>query len=164
MSYPQKRTLVNIFTMAAVYTAYCLTAFSRHSLAGDLRPWVITMLTFIGITILAQIIIQIVFHVLLSIGISVKEAVKRQNPEGSEIEEALKSELVEDERDKMIELKSLRASSVTMTAGLILGLVSIILGYTPAVMLNLFYGTFFIGTIAEGVLNLILYRKGAMHG
>ena len=161
MSYPQKRTLVNIFTMAAVYAAYCLTAFSRHSLVSDLKPWVITMLIFIGITIIAEIIIQIVFHVLLSIGISVKEAVKRQDPDGSEIEEALKSELVEDERDKLIELKSLRANSITMTAGLMLGLVSIVLGYPSAVMLNLFYGTFFIGTIAEGVLNLILYRKAA---
>jgi uncharacterized membrane protein len=150
--------------MIAVYAAYCLTAFSKHSLTGDLKPWAITMLTFIGITIIAVVIIQIVFHVLLSIGVSVQEAVKRQDPEDSEIEEALKSEMVEDERDKLIELKSLRAKSVAMTAGLMLGLVSILLGYPLAVMLNLFYGTFFIGTIAEGVLNLILYWKGASHG
>jgi hypothetical protein len=122
------------------------------------------MLTFIGITAIAAIIIQIVFHVLLSIGISVKEAVKRADPESAEIEEALKGELVEDERDKLIELKSSRANSVTLSAGLMLGLVSIVLDFPPAVMLNLIFGAFFIGTIAEGVVNLILYRKGAIHG
>jgi hypothetical protein len=31
-------------------------------------------------------------------------------------------------------------------------------------MLNLIYGAFFIGTIAEGIVNLVLYRKGAANG
>jgi len=164
MSYPQRRTLVNIFTMAAVYAAYCFTAFSKHSFSSELMPWAITMLTFIGIAAIAAIIIQIVFHVLLSIGVSVKEAVKRQDPESEEIEEALKGLLIEDERDKLLELKSSKANAVTLAAGLMLGLVSIVLGFPPAVMLNLIYGAFFVGTIAEGILNLILYRKGAIHG
>jgi len=164
MSYPQKRTLVNIVTMAAVYTAYCLTAFSKHSFAGDLKPWAITMLTYIGVAAIAAIIIQIVFHIFFSIGVSVHEAVKRQDPESAEIEEALKGALVEDERDKLLELKSSRANSVTLAGGLMLGLVSLVLGFPYAVMLNLIYGAFFVGTIAEGIVNLILYRKGAMHG
>lgn len=164
MSYPQRRTLVNIFTMAAVYAAYCFTAFSKHSFSSELMPWAITMLTFIGIAAIAAIIIQIVFHVLLSIGVSVKEAVKQQDPESAEIEEALKGLLIEDERDKLLELKSSKANAVTLAAGLMLGLVSIVLGFPPAVMLNLIYGAFFVGTIAEGILNLILYRKGAIHG
>lgn len=163
MSYPQKRTLVNIVTMVLVYATYCITAFQKHSFEGTLRPWAVTMLTFIGIAAIAAIVIQIVFHVLLSIGISVKEAVKRADPESAEIEEALKGELIEDERDKLIELKSSRTNSVTLTGGLMLGLASIVLGFPPAVMLNLIYGAFFIGTIAEGIVNLILYRKSAIH-
>jgi hypothetical protein len=165
MSYPQRRTLVNIVTMALVYTAYCITAFSRHAITDPLRPWAITMLTFIGIAALAAIIIQIVFHVLFSIGVSVREAVKqRGEPESEEIEAALNGALVEDERDKLLEWKSTRAGSVALSAGLMLGLVSILLNFPTAVMLNLVYGGFFIGTIAEGIVNLILYRKGASHG
>ncbi|MBG0771874.1 MAG: hypothetical protein H0S82_09195, partial [Anaerolineaceae bacterium] len=106
----------------------------------------------------------IVFHVLLSIGISVQEAVKQQDPEDAAIEEALKGVLVEDERDKLLELKSSKASSIALSGGLLLGLASIALGFPTAVMLNLVYGAFFVGTIAEGIVNLVLYRKGAIHG
>jgi len=164
MSYPQRRTLVNIFTMAAVYTAYCFTAFAKHSFTSELTPWAITMLTFIGIAAIAAIIIQIVFNIILSIGISVQEAVKQQDPEDAAIEEALKGALVEDERDKLLELKYSKANSVTLSAGLMLGLTSIVIGFPPAVMLNLIYGAFFVGTIVEGIVNLILYRKGAIYG
>jgi hypothetical protein len=168
MSYPQRRTLVNIITMTLVYGAYCLTAFSRHAFTDPLRPWAITMLIFIGIAAIAAIIIQIIFHVALSVGLSVREAVKNRTEEeeviGKEIEETLKGELIEDERDKLLEWKSARAGSVTFSAGLMLGLVSIVLNFPTAVMLNLVYGAFFIGTIAEGIVNLILYRKDTAHG
>jgi hypothetical protein len=154
--------------MALVYGAYCLTAFSRHVITDPLRPWAVTMLTFIGIATIAAIIIQIVFHVAFSIGVSVREAVKNRDQQeeviGEEIEEALKGELIEDERDKLLEWKSARAGSITFTAGLMLGLVSILLDFPTAVMLNLIYGAFFIGTIAEGIVNLVLYRKDAAHG
>ncbi|MCB2202422.1 hypothetical protein KQH56_00295 [bacterium] len=168
MSYPQRRTLVNIITMALVYGAYCLTAFSRHAITDPLRPWAVTMLTFIGIAAIAAIIIQIVFHVAFSIGVSVREAVKNRHQEeeviGEEIEDAIKGELIEDERDKLLEWKSARAGSVALGAGLMLGLVSILLNFPTAVMVNLVYGAFFIGTIAEGIVNLILYRRDAAHG
>ena len=122
------------------------------------------MLIFIGIAAISAIVIQIVFHVLYSIGISIKEAVKSQDPENAEIEEALKGTLIEDERDKLLELKASKANAVTLGGGLMLGLASIVIGFPPAVMLNLVYGAFFVGTIAEGIVNLILYRRGAIHG
>ena len=164
MSYPQRRTLVNIFTMTAVYAIYCFTAFSQHSFAGELKPWAVTMLIFIGIAAISAIVIQIVFHILYSIGVSIKEAVKLQDPDNAEIEEALKGSLIEDERDKLLELKASKANAVTLGGGLMLGLASIVIGFPPAVMLNLVYGAFFVGTIAEGIVNLILYRRGAIHG
>jgi hypothetical protein len=168
MSYPQRRTLVNIVTTALVYTAYCITAFTRHAITDPLRPWAITMLTFIGIAALAAIIIQIVFHVAFSIRVSVREAVKRMDQQdediGEEISEAIQGEMVEDERDKLLELKSARAGSIAAGAGLFLGLISLLLNYPEAVMLNLIYGAFFLGSIAEGIVNLVLYQRGASHG
>lgn len=164
MSYPQKRTLVNTITMALIYAVYAFTAFSKHTIDSALRPWAVTMLTFIGITVIVVVIVQIVFHVILSVGVSVKEAVKRADPEDSEIEEALKGEMVEDERDKLIELRAARVDTITLTGGLMLGLVSIVLGFPYAVMLNLIFGAFFVGNIAKGIVNLFLYRKGAIHG
>lgn len=169
MSYPQRRTLVNIITMALVYTVYCLTAFSRHALTDGLRPWAITMLIFIGVAALAAIIIQVIFHIFFSVRVSVREAVKRMDQQteeeiGEEISEAIQGEMVEDERDKLLEWKSARAGSVTLSAGLMLGLVSIVLNFPPALMLNLVYGAFFLGTITEGIVNLILYRKDTTHG
>ena len=73
MSYQEKRTVTSIVTGILVLAAYCIYAFSRFhsgSVAPDnLKFWASTILIFIGIGIAASIVIQIVFHILLSISI-----------------------------------------------------------------------------------------------
>ena len=163
MSYTERRTLTNIFTITLILVAYAVYAFPRLSIEGSLRPWAGVMLTFVGISILASVVIQVLFHVIFSIRVSVKEAVKNPSPNGEGIEDALQQELVEDERDKLIELKSTRAGSVTTGVGLIAGLVALLLDFSPAVMLNIIFISFFLGMIAESIANLILYQKSDIH-
>ena len=77
MSYQEKRTIVSIVTGVLILAAYCIYAFGRVSAgladAGDLKFWGGTMLVFIGIGVAAAIVIQIIFHIGLSIAIAVKE-------------------------------------------------------------------------------------------
>jgi hypothetical protein len=167
MSYPEKKTLTSIISGVLVLAAYCLYAFSPTRLAsiaqGDLKPWAVTMLVFIGIGIGFTIIIQIVFHILLSISIAVQEKIRNNNTDDEVIENNIKLEMVEDERDRLIELKSNRVGFTLAGLGFIAALVSLVLNYSPAVMLNILYITISIGSISEGFVQLFYYRSGVVN-
>ena len=164
MSYQSKRTITSLFTGALILAAYCVYAFGKHnsgSIAeGDLTFWASTMLIFIGIGIVANIILQIVFHIALSIGIAVKE---RESDE-KEINRKIESEILEDEMDKLIKLKSLRVGFVIAGFGFVDALVTLVLGRSMALALNIMYLSFNIGGLAEAVASLYFYGKGVRNG
>ncbi len=168
MSYHEKRTIVSLITGAAILTAYCLNAFGKVKaglvMPGDLKFWAGTMLLFIGIGVVAMIVIQIVFHILLSIGIAVKEQVRNGKCDDKEIEKTIELEMVEDEMVKLIELKSLRIGYALIGFGFLAGLVSLVLNYPPAVMLNILFLSCSIGAMCEGFTTLYYYRKGIQNG
>jgi len=122
----------------------------------DLQFFAVTMLWFISIGIVAGIVIQIVFHILLSVSVAVREREKDEKA----IEAKISAEMVEDERDKMIDLKSMRITFAVTMAGFIAGLVLLALNGSAALMLNILFGCIWLGTIAEGVAKLIYYRVG----
>ncbi len=164
MSYQEKRTIVSILTGVAVLAAYCIYAFGRYQSGvvapDDLKFWASTMLIFIGIGVAASIVIQIVFHILLSIGIAVKKKIQNENCDDKEIEKNIELEMVEDEMDKLIELKSIRVGLVIAGIGFVAALLSLILNYSPAVMLNILFISFSAGSLLEGFAQLYYYRKG----
>src|SRR5574338_988485 len=106
MSYQETKTSASIVSGAVTLAAYCLYAFSPSRLAaiapGDLRPWAITMLIFIGVGILAAIIIQIMFHIFFAISVAVRSKIEDQHSDDKKIERSIDSEMVEDERDRQI--------------------------------------------------------------
>jgi hypothetical protein len=164
MSYQEKKTGTSIFTGAVVLAAYCIYAFGQYNsgavMPGDLKFWAVTMLIFIGIGVAASIVIQILFHILLSISIAVKEKIRDEQCDDKGIEKKIELELVEDERDKLIELKSMRIGFAIAGVGFVGALVALVLNYSPVVMLNILYISFCIGSLFEGVGQLYYYRKG----
>jgi hypothetical protein len=168
MSYQEKRTIVSIITGAVILSAYCIYAFLRYTsgdvASDDLASWAGIMLIFIGIGIVAAIIIQIVFHILLSIGIAIREKVQDLSNDDADIDRAIKAEMVEDEMDKLIELKSMRFGFVVCGIGFIAGLVLLVLHYPPALMLNALFISFSIGALLEGAAQLFYYRTGIHNG
>ena len=168
MSYQEKRTIVSIITGALVLAAYCFYAFGQYQLGaivpGDLKFWAGTILKFIAIGIAVSIVIQIVFHILLSIAIAVKKKVQDANCEDSDVEKSIGAEMVEDEMDKLIELKSMRVGFFFAGIGFVAALVSLVLNYSPAVMLNIMFISFCGGSLFEGFAQLYFYRKGINNG
>jgi len=164
MSYQEKRTITSILSGILILAAYLLYAFNPERLsrlaANDLKSWAITMLVFIGIGVVATIIIQIVFHILLSISIAIQAKIQDQECDDKEIEKSINSEIVEDERDKMIELKSNRVGFFLSGLGFIGALASLAMNYSPVVMLNILFITFSLGSVSEGIAQLVYYRKG----
>ena len=160
MSYQEKRQIVSIVTGALLFAVYCVYAFGKISSGAvgseDLRFFAGTMLLFIGIGIAAMIVIQIVFHILMSVAIAVKE----RSRSDAEIEKAVGAAFVEDEMDKLIELKSGRVGFVFIGAGFVAGLVTLVLNCAPAVMLNIIYLSAAAGTLAGGAASIYYYRAG----
>jgi hypothetical protein len=164
MSYQEKRTLASIASGALILAAYCLYSFNPARLASiaaeSLKPWATTMLVFMSIGIGLSIIIQIVFHILLSISIAIREKMQNMQADDKDIEKNIKVEMVEDERDKMIELKSNRVGFALAGFGFIAALLSLVFNYSPVVMLNILFISFCFGSICEGFSQLYFYRKG----
>lgn len=168
MSYQEKRTVTSIVTGVLVLVAYCIYVFSRYHTGAiapdDLKFWAYTILIFIGIGIAASIVIQIVFHILLAISIAVKKKMQDEECEDKEIEKKIQVEMVEDEMDKLIKLKSMRIGFILAGIGFIAALVFLVLNYSAAVMLNILFISFCAGSLSEGFAQLYYYRRGLKNG
>ena len=162
MSYQEKKTIVSVATGILILAAYCIYAFGGAVMAAadGLKAWAVTILIFIGIGVVASIVIQIVFHILLSISIAVRKKIQDGEVDDKEVERSIEREMVEDEMDKLIGLKSMRVACVIAGIGFIAALVSLVLGFSPAVMLNILFISFSAGAIIEGITQLYYYRKG----
>jgi len=160
MSYQEKRTLTSMVSGVVVLVAYCLYAFGKYQkglvAASDLKFWAGTMLAFIGIGVVASIIILILFHILYAIAL----AVKQHNCDETMINQTIESSMVEDEMDTLIELKSSRIGFLFAGIGFVGALVSLLFEQSPMVMLNLLFFSFSAGSLFEGGLSLYYYRKG----
>jgi hypothetical protein len=164
MSYQEKKTITSMITGALVLSAYCIYAFGKFRSGvvapDDLKFWAVTMLTFIGIGIAAAIVIQIIFHILLSISIAVKQKIRNEDCGDKEIEKLIEAEIVEDEMDKLIELKAMRLGFAIAGVGFIAGLLALVFTASAVLMLNILFISFSAGSLVEGVGQLIYYRRG----
>jgi len=153
-----------MITGTLVLAAYCIYAYGKYRTgaiaADDLNFWAVTMLIFIGIGVVATIIIQIIFHIILSIAIAVKE----RDCDDKKIEKILAATVVEDEMDKLIELKASKIGFFFAGMGFVVSLVLLTLDYSSAVALNIMFLSYSIGSLLEGFISLHYYRKGVGNG
>lgn len=162
MSYMGKRTIVMSLTSLVVLIAYTIDAFGSGMAAlTDLQAWAGKMLLYLVITVVATVIVQIVFHIFIPVTVSVREAVAtRGEVDEAELERKIKSEMVEDEMGKLIELKASRIGIAVAGVGFFTGLVSLLLEQPPAIMLNILFYAFGSGSIFEAIAQVIYYRRG----
>jgi len=139
------------------YTVYAL---GQNAQTESLQTWAVTLLVFIGISVAAEIVVQIVFHIALSIGIAIKEEKKNEK----EVERIISSTLAEDERDKMISLKSDHVGYICAGAGAMAALVALAAGVRDVIALHIAFGSFFAGALAEGAARIFYYERGVRNG
>lgn len=164
MSFQEKRTITSLISGFIVIGAYCIYAFGKV-LKGvvsfdDLHFWAVTMLIFIAIGIVLTIIIQISFHILFSIGVAIKSKIENNSCDDNEIEKIIKIETTEDERDKLVELKSMRIGYAFAGIGFVASLFVLAFGGLPSLMLNILFLSFSVGSLLEGFAQLYHYKKG----
>lgn len=159
MTYNSKKSITSTISAILLIIAYIIYAFSENSPApDDLKAWATLMLVFIGVGVVMLIIIQIIFHIALAIGIGMKEN------EDKAVGRILSSSMIEDERDKLISLKSSHAGYICVGIGFIASLVSLIWGMTSVVAFHILLGSFAGGSVIEGILNVYLNEKGVHNG
>lgn len=161
MSYNSKKTVASVITGILLVAAYVAYALGTRSPAPDnLKAWAIAILIFIGIGVFAIIVVQIAFHVALAIGIAAKE--KERSEE--KIKRILSSSMVEDEREKLISLKSARVGYFCAGVGFIATLIALVFGLSAVVALHILLGAFAVGSVAEGIVGVYFYEKGVRNG
>ncbi len=85
---------------------------------------------------------------------------KDESIDDKEIEHALENEIVEDEMDKLIELKANKIGYSILGFGLIAGLVAVAFGTSAVALLNLIFFSAWVGSFIEGLMQIRYYRKG----
>ena len=161
MTYNSKRTIVSMVAgtiLAVSYIIYALVI--KPPASDDLKPWAVSLLVFIGMGIISQILIQIVFHIAFAIGIVVKgEAVDKEN-----IGRIFTSIGTEDEMNKLISLKSSRIGYICAGVGLLITLAALALGVSEVAALHILVGSFVVGSLAEGCASVRFHERGVHNG
>ena len=103
------------------------------------------------------------FHVALAIGIAVKEKAQGHEPDEN-VGKIMKSSMVEDERDKLINLKSSRIGYICAGFGFMIALFTLAGGATFIVALHIIFGACAAGTLIEGGVGIFLHERGVRNG
>jgi len=161
MSFNSKKAIASMSAGVLMIIAYIIYALGQCSPAPeDLKSWAVAMLVFIGISVAVVIVIQILFHIATAIGIAVKE----QERDRKQIDRRFSSLTVEDERDKLINLKSSRITSVVAGIGFVAALFSLAFGASAVLALHIIFGSCAVGSTAEGIASVYFYEKGVRNG
>ena len=160
MSYNSKKMIVSMGAGVLFVAAYIIYIFGKSAPAlDDLKAWAVIMLVFIGIGIAAVIVIMILFHILFAAGIAAKEHIQGRKPEEN-VERIIKSSMIEDERDKLIESNSNRIGRVFTGFGFIAALFTLACGISAVIALHVIFGASIIGNFIGGCVNIYYHERG----
>ena len=147
MTYQEKQSIVNIISALLITSIYALIVYQRHmqgrfDLTEDFSTWGVIFLIFAGVSIVARIIIYIIFHIINAIATREEEIP------------------VTDERDKLIKLKSTRNSYYTFSFGFFLSIISLIVGMPIYGIFIAFVVCCVIAEITDNTSQIYYHRKG----
>jgi len=147
MSYREKENLVNIFSGLLITAIYGWILYQRHltgrfDLPEDLSIWGKIFLVYIVVSIVARIIIYIIFHIINAI------ATREIDIPGV------------DERDKLIKLKATRNSHYAFSGGFVLSIIGLAFGMPVYWIFIAFVISGLISEIIDNGSQIYYYRKG----
>lgn len=143
----EKEIIVSIISSVLILGLYSWYVYSRYfsvdpSIVNDFKFWGKAFLILIPVSIVAQIVIHIIFAIINKI--VTKEEI---------------SDLT-DERDKLIELKTIRISHWIFILGFLLAMASQAMGMQPWVMFVTLIYSGFVASITSEITKLYYYRRG----
>lgn len=147
MSYQEKQNIVNIFSGLLITGIFAWTVYQRHlegrfDLTEDFTKWGVLFLIFMGVSIVARIIIYIIFHIINAIATREEDVP------------------VEDERDKLIKLKSTRNSYYTFSICFVSAFMLLAIGMPIYCIFIAFLASGLLAEIVDNSSQIYYYRKG----
>ncbi|MCL6603541.1 MAG: hypothetical protein K6T94_11750 [Paenibacillus sp.] len=147
MSYQEKKNIVSLMGSLFIFGMYCLYVFQKQSVGSidstdTFRFWGAFILILIPVSIVAKIIITIVFNIIYRLTTN-------------EIEPSFYDEL-----DKLIELKATRNSYYVFILGFLLSMGSLVLEMQPSAMFIILIASGLVSEMVGGITQLYHYRRG----
>lgn len=157
MTLKTKNTILSLLVGAVILISYVIFILNGKVPAeDDIMGWAQNMVIFIGAGFVLVIVLQILFYVITSVGMSAKHGGKDRS-----INKILVSELVEsNEMDKLISLKASHVGYGICGVGIVAGLVALSFGVSAVLSLHIFAGSLFLAGTIEGIMSIIYYEKG----
>jgi hypothetical protein len=154
---PKSKSIITSTVSGFVFlTAYAIYVSRPENTPDTLQAWAISMLVFLGIAIVALIIIQIVFHIVLAIGLAVTEG----EGDSGRIKRILDSTMAEDEMDRVINLRAARVGYVFAGIGFVGVLLTLALGLSAVVALHVLFWSIALGSFVSGAVSVYGYERG----
>jgi len=147
MDNKEKQILVSSISMILIFVCYSLYVYNKYisgnlEILDDFKFWGKTFLILIPVTIVAEIIIHIVFAI-------INKIVTNEDLESKS-----------DERDKLIELRAIQISHWIFTIGFLLSMITLVIGMPPYAMFITLFASGFISSITSAIAKIYFYRKG----
>jgi len=150
MSYQQKNITVSLVSTTLIFV-YFLIRLLQMIQDGNIIPEDIYRLW--GIVIVLSIVVTIFGTILTHILSAIIEAIKTGNDDPN-IED------IEDERDKLVDLKGTRVTFIVFSIGVLTSMLTMVFGQPPLVMFTLLIFSGSVAQIIGDIARLYLYRRG----
>ena len=153
LSYQEKSIIVSLITSLLIYLVYSVILYRRYQ-AGDYDS--VDAARFLGVAILVLIGVQVVMQIIAQVVLAVTNAVATVATTGEEPAAPPPA----DERDKLIDLKATRNSSIVFGAGFVLAIAALALGMASTVTLGLLIVFMMLAEFLGTASKLVYYRRG----
>ena len=153
MSYREKENIINILSGLLITVVFAWVIYQRHleglvDLTYDFQAWGKLFMIYAGVSIVARIIIYIIFHIINAI-VTHKSS------------ETMDGKIPpEDERDKLVKLKAIRNSHYSFVVGFLVAIVALAIGLPAYSIFIVFVVSGVISEVIDNGSQLYYYRKG----
>ncbi|MFH2114445.1 MAG: hypothetical protein ABIJ86_08055 [Spirochaetota bacterium] len=149
MSYKENSIVVSLAAYLMIVSYYLFKVFGMLQDGGQVasqlfRLWAVVIITGIVVTIAGNILVNIVVSIVYAIRTGGKEY----------------DRFIEDERDKLIDLKGSKVAYITFSVGVLCAMLTFAFGQPPLVMFSLIIFFSITAEIAGSLAQLYLYRRG----
>lgn len=149
MSYQEKSVTVSLTAYLMIVGYYLFNVFQMFQGGGLVASQLFSLW---AVVIVAGIIVVISGNILANIILSIVHAIRTGGQESERF--------IEDERDKLIDLKGNKVAYITFSVGVLIAMLTFAFGQPPLLMFSIIIFFSIAAEIAGNLAQIILYRRG----